>query len=413
MLYVGIDDTDGPDGMCTTYLVNKVLAAVPYPPGDLPRLIRLNPTVPWKTRGNGAVAIVLDAPQEAAPEVLDIIVDIIREKAVLEEENTNPGIVVAPTPPPVSFYWKAVRGIVTVEEARETIHDWSAEAKGFKNCRGLIGATAAVSWHQDDVENVSYEVIAYRKKERWGTTRDVNIESIRRMEKECPSTFNNMDEKNRHVAIVPNTPCPVLFGIRGEEHEELLKAKDIIRGEEMESWTLFMSNQGTDDHLVHRTIGEVKPMESPIVRGRVVEAPHTITGGHVFFTIEDETGTISCAAYEPTKEFRDVVRLLEPGDEVVAMGSVREEPPTINMEKIMIMEKGDALSIPHCPDCGKKMKSAGRGQGYRCKACKTSADGKERKSREGKGMYQVPVCARRHLMRPKELGCAEILKRYI
>ncbi|MDG6221298.1 MAG: tRNA(Ile)(2)-agmatinylcytidine synthase, partial [Candidatus Thermoplasmatota archaeon] len=383
MLYVGIDDTDGPGGMCTTFLVNKVLGALEYPPGELPRLIRLNPTVPWKTRGNGAVSIVLDAPHDAASKVLDVVADIVRKNAPLGEENTNPGVVVAPVPPDIDFYWRAVKGIVTVEDARDVIRNCCAESKGFKNCRGLIGATAAVSWHQDDVENVTYEVIAYRQEKMWGKPRSIEIDSIKEMDRKCKGTFNNLDETNRHVANVPNTPCPVLFGIRGVDNDELIMAKDMIRGEEMAGWTLFISNQGTDDHLVPRKISEIGTMESPIIEGHVSAAPRTIKGGHVFFTLEDETGSMQCAAYEPTKEFRDAVRLLAKGDRVVAMGSVREEPRAINLEKLMVLERGEEEQTPKCPACGRSMKSAGVGQGYRCRGCKTSAAAKERQPRIG------------------------------
>jgi tRNA(Ile2)-agmatinylcytidine synthase len=49
------------------------------------------------------------------------------------------------------------------------------------------------------------------------------------------------------------------------------------------------------------------------------------------------------------------------------------------------------------------MKSAGRGQGYRCKRCGTKADGKvegplNREIEEG--FYEVPPSARRHLSKP-------------
>jgi len=49
------------------------------------------------------------------------------------------------------------------------------------------------------------------------------------------------------------------------------------------------------------------------------------------------------------------------------------------------------------------MKSAGQGQGYRCRRCGTKADGKVEVllPREIKpGFYEVPPCARRHLSKP-------------
>ena len=59
MLHIGIGDTDSLDGGCTTWLITEIISEL----SDLdliapPRLVRLNPNVPWKTRGNGALALV-------------------------------------------------------------------------------------------------------------------------------------------------------------------------------------------------------------------------------------------------------------------------------------------------------------------------------------------------------------------
>ena len=57
-MYLGVDDTDSVKGMCTTYLATELIRE--FDELDLignPRLVRLNPNVPWKTRGNGAVAL--------------------------------------------------------------------------------------------------------------------------------------------------------------------------------------------------------------------------------------------------------------------------------------------------------------------------------------------------------------------
>ena len=57
-MYVAVDDTDSSTWMCTTFLATELIRAL----DDLdligfPRLVRLNPAVPWKTRGNGALCI--------------------------------------------------------------------------------------------------------------------------------------------------------------------------------------------------------------------------------------------------------------------------------------------------------------------------------------------------------------------
>ena len=60
VLNIGFDDTDSPKGMCTTFLAYKIVDLLQKQKTeflDFPRLIRFNPNIPWKTRGNGAVSI--------------------------------------------------------------------------------------------------------------------------------------------------------------------------------------------------------------------------------------------------------------------------------------------------------------------------------------------------------------------
>src|SRR5213594_5139555 len=59
VVWIGVDDTDTLHGMCTTFLLTEIVRDLTE---DLdligyPRLVRLNPNIPWKTRGNGAVCI--------------------------------------------------------------------------------------------------------------------------------------------------------------------------------------------------------------------------------------------------------------------------------------------------------------------------------------------------------------------
>ena len=57
-MYVAVDDTDSVKGNCTTFLATEIIKEL----SDLdlignPRLVRLNPAVPWKTRGNGSLVM--------------------------------------------------------------------------------------------------------------------------------------------------------------------------------------------------------------------------------------------------------------------------------------------------------------------------------------------------------------------
>ena len=59
-IHIGFDDTDSPKGMCTTYLAYRLVNLLKKEHVDFldyPNLIRFNPNIPWKTRGNGAVGI--------------------------------------------------------------------------------------------------------------------------------------------------------------------------------------------------------------------------------------------------------------------------------------------------------------------------------------------------------------------
>jgi tRNA(Ile2)-agmatinylcytidine synthase len=287
---------------------------------------------------------------------------------------------------------------------RSILKENNAQFRGYKNKRGLIGASAAISWRPRDR---TYEVITYREKRKWGTKRKVNESSVKKMDRRFKSTFNNYDYKNRVVAISPNSPCPVLFGIRGDDPKDLPKAKNMIESENIERWILFETNQGTDEHLQKKRIEEVKKYTSVITKGMVSSQPKTISGGHVIFPITNKK-TTECAAYEPTKEFRHLIRNLVPGDIVTVYGGVRETPHTINIEKIEVhslVNVTKKIENPRCPECKKRMKSIGRKAGYRCPDCRTKVgeDAAPQKSiiRDiGLGLFEVPVCARRHLSRP-------------
>ena len=68
-IHVGIDDIDSNQGMCTTYIASLIVDELNRNNIkflDYPKLIRLNPNIPWKTRGNAAIGLELehDKPEE-------------------------------------------------------------------------------------------------------------------------------------------------------------------------------------------------------------------------------------------------------------------------------------------------------------------------------------------------------------
>ena len=77
VLNIGFDDTDSPKGMCTTFLAYKIVDYLKKEKVtflDYPKLIRFNPNIPWKTRGNGAVGLKIktENPQKIKKKIIYI-----------------------------------------------------------------------------------------------------------------------------------------------------------------------------------------------------------------------------------------------------------------------------------------------------------------------------------------------------
>ena len=409
--------------MCTTFLATEIVRELTgdYDLIGYPRLVRLNPNIPWKTRGNGAVALsvgrgrgnpwaagridgrkVIAYPQGESvggpTEVLERLAPLVERWADLNEEGTNPGLVVLSKKPSASLYWEAVRGIVPRYRAESAIRG-RGRSRTWKSGRGIIGAVAACAWRPRDR---TWEILAYRRPSRWGTPRDVSAHSVQVMDQQFPSAFNNYDYENEHVVVAPASPCPVLLGIRGDDPLDLPPALRRIRCEGAERWLIFVSNQGTDDHVLPRATSI--PRTAGRFRDRISRPPRTIPGGHVVFGL----GRLDVTAYEPSKQFRRVIRGLVPGDLVEVIGSVRDSPRTINLEKLRILSLRDLqtkVGNPRCPCCRIRMKSAGRDAGFRCRRCGTRSPPSSVLVRTvarslGEGWYEPPVGSRRHISKP-------------
>src|SRR5947199_10237375 len=95
--HIGIDDTDSPLGGCTTYtttLVFQELLSIGIKPADFPWLVRLNPNIPWKTRGNGATSIHLAIEERQIPLVEKVAIRIVEETTNKTERRTDPTVAI-------------------------------------------------------------------------------------------------------------------------------------------------------------------------------------------------------------------------------------------------------------------------------------------------------------------------------
>ncbi len=418
-VHIGIDDTDSPRTGCTTYVASLIvekLDALGVSFIDYPNLVRLNPNVPWKTRGNGALCLRFKCEDNQIEEIKEIALRIIEENSDLDYAGTEPGTVCYTgdnIPKELNAFAKqAIQGIVKMKNAMELIRKFKAEAVGFKTGRGIIGALAAVG--ENLTGDHTYELIAYRTPSNRGTPRQLEATSVFHMNEQTkPLTFNNVDPETGRILITPHGPDPILYGIRGETATIVKRAHKMVHSlEPIERWTIFRTNHGTDAHLCRvASIEDVHPFSPVIVNGTVSKTPSIIPRRHVIFAITDETGQIDCAAYEPTGELRKTAQQLLKGDVIEAHGGVRpasrKRPITVNLEKMRILELAPktVFQNPLCPHCGKRMKSMGAGKGFRCPKCGFRSAKLEKlivkQNRDlRKRLYVTSPRSQRHLTKP-------------
>ncbi len=429
-VWIGIDDTDSPAGGCTTWVLSELLREARAVGIDLigePRLVRLNPNVPWKTRGNAALGARFGrgaGPRRRigeidgqpvwsharggplGPAAADAWIDrawrvVIRSSRV-GAPGTDPALVASPRRLSASLYWAAVREVVPVERARTEVHARGATVRTLGDDRGIVGAAAAIAWAG---AHPTWELLAYRSEDRIGRPRTVNAASVRRAARRQPGLFLCEDPRTRRLLVAPHTACPILFGLRGVSPEAPLRARPAIRSEPVDRWVLFRTNQGTGDHLVDRPFTGFAPYTAGRWRGTVGSVPEIRSGGHVAFSVVDQDGVaVPCIAFEPTKTLPRIARALLPGDRIRVWGS-RASDPTVRLEGLEILALAPRTARAHpprCPSCGTSTGSLGRQRGYRCARCHRRWP-PEAARREGTrtslrvGSYHPTPSARRHL----------------
>jgi len=412
VLHIGFDDTDSPKGMCTTYLAYKIVDTLRKENVeflDYPRLIRFNPNIPWKTRGNGAVGLTIktNEPDKIKQKVKHMV------KSYSDTKNgANPGLVFYQnnTIPQdfASFSELALWKLISRSFAKQFVSKNNLESFYLGNGQGLIGAVGAIGYHFSDQ---TFELLSYRKKKQFGKKRQIIPQSVREMqEKTYPYTFNSYDKKTERVLITPRGPDPVFYGVRGEDPQTVVNASKLIQtNERLDGYLVFKTNQGTSDHLKNKLdASELKPYTSGIISGIISSKPKIEKGGHVFFSLTTKDYKINCAVYRPTK-ITTVALELAVGDEVLVGGGIRRASKkhnrTLNVEfiKILKLEKHYKMTNPLCNNCNKKMKSKGKNQGFECVKCENKADKKIRTEIPRKiepKLYVPAVTAHRHLTRP-------------
>ncbi|HKS59437.1 MAG TPA: tRNA(Ile)(2)-agmatinylcytidine synthase [Thermoplasmata archaeon] len=429
MTWVGIDDTDSRQGGCTTYTLTELIRDAISAGYDLvghPRLVRLNPNIPFKTRGNAALAArfghgvgrrfrvgqfptgpvyafhrgkPLSVPERKR--LGELGWKAVMRTSAMPAPGTDPALVVAPHRLPARLYWEAVRGLVESESVGRLLDRWGVEWRSAGSGQGVVGATAAVAWAGG---HPTFELLAYRAPAAIGTDRRIDPESVRRACRDYPSLFLCFDQRTRRLLVAPHTSCPILMGIRSTEPACLPRALGQVVSEPIDRWMVFQTNQATGDHLVRRPLGGVGPFLSASVTGVLRDGPLTGPGGHVRFSLAAGSEVLPCIVFEPTKTLPRVVRSLLPGDRLRVAGGC-------GSDRLFRVERVDLLALrprwsaavpPRCPKCHLRMHSAGAGRGFRCRQCRVrlppeSAMRHPLVASIRTGRYDPTPSARRHL----------------
>ena len=412
VLNIGFDDTDSPKGMCTTFLAYKIVDLLRKHKTeflDFPRLIRFNPNIPWKTRGNGAVSIRIRTRNPS--KIKNQIKNLVSKYSDIKN-GANPGLVFFESDViPAEFtnfsnlaLWQLIKRNNAKRFAKKNDLEFFYQGNG----QGLVGAIGAIGY---DFQDHTLELLSYRKRTKFGKERKISVESVKIMqEKTFPNTFNSFDTKKGQILITPHGPDPVFYGVRGENVDSLVYATKILKSDEkLDGYMIFKSNQGTGDHLKNELNFEnMKPYASGKITGIVLDTPKIVKGGHVFFKILSKNYEFWCAVYKPTGISSTASNLIK-GDKICVGGGVRKAskkfPRIINLEFIDIihLEKNLVKSNPICKKCNKKMKSKGQNQGFQCIRCGKKASKKitvEISRKVKKQLYIPNLSAHRHLTRP-------------
>ena len=379
-MHIAIDDTDSPLGMCTTFLGALVTLRLSrkYDLIDLSYLIRLNPNIPFKTRGNAAVSMHFKIPEEDVEEVFYYVKNLV-EKMASKHGKTQPAValIVGENSKLRVFYKKALSDVIPLSYALKFAQKIKKENKALiSGKRGLVGALAALGAYP--LKTCTYELLFYRPIIIRTPSRKLDEQLIFAIDRKYRSqVFANIDYEKSRILVAPHGPDPVLLGIRGFSYETLLKiAEEISSKISYSFWFIYKTNQGLGLHtFLYKKINMVRPYQSVRVLGKVEQKPIIMKGGHIFLRIADETGSLAVAFFKDTGFLNRVARLLSEGDLIEVAGGIQppngSTPITLNAELLRVIKTSPKLKYryPTCPRCGHKLESAGRNKGLKCRKC--------------------------------------------
>ncbi len=370
---VAFDDIDNRVGGCTTHFTTLFLLEssrhIDYLL-DYPLLVRLNPAIPWKTRGNAATAVRMRT--SLSPE------EVLELASWMAEEYTSgrprasgkrPGIVVIEGEPWSDprlrgIYREALTGVVDPVRVSRLLGRIGALYRGG---RGIVGATAATAALAPG-DPYTFEVIGYRAPGSWSPGRRAPW-SIYSTGSWPSCTFNNVEWTSLEASAAPGGADPVLAGVRG-----FCPFTGWCRSSGAVFCTVFRSNQHTGPHHAPLT-----PRFTPYSVGYTIA---TITGdpvvlpkGHTVVEAVALGRRVDLVFFRETWPLSMVARMLREGDIVGVVAHVRpyrsRGRPVLAVELLDVLHlaRGRGFANPRCPVCGSSMKSMGSRGGFKCARC--------------------------------------------
>ena len=382
--WIGLDDTDEREHGCTTHDFNDLLDVLSESGMEIvdARLVRLWPFAPQRTRGNAALAAAVQCDDVVHLE--QILQQWFESKyssviAKCESHSAQPTLVLVHEQLPELLYWETVREHVDLEDRKRLLSSvnhriWNTDA----GCMGLIGATAAIAWHGHN--DWTWECTAWRKEEG---ARNVPEKSVVEMAEQFPGTILNRDPNLKRSLIAPRTPCPVLYGIRGENQSDVIGAHNYLQNYPVEqsiSHRVFRTNQATDDHLEE-------------FHDSTVSSVQIMTGGHVEILAD-----VTLLAFSQGGEINKLAQSLKEGDQIRWFG-LSGTDGAYHLEKLKLLCGQRNHRRPLC-SCGSRYKSKGANQKLKCPSCESTTENQWDFDVIHSDWTEPPPSYRRHLSKP-------------
>lgn len=417
VVYIAMDDTDHPEIGCTTYHFHQMLERISTRVEDFAvierRLVRLWPFAPKRTRGNAALAAVCSLPEknlrrlsESVEDFHHALLDEIESTYPVDEHSPQPTLILADQTLPEHWYWDSVRGFVDWRDRLAAANGSFISVHSTSTPIGIVGASSAIAWSPD--ADSTWELIAWRKAEAVGTERRVSSAAIVEMEREHPGTFANRDPTAGCGLIAPRTPCPVLYGIRGDSEaivdaaHRFLQARDDV--ERSENHAVHRTNQVSDHHLLGSHVGTV------------LSAVEETQGGHASLVVYDGERIHRLVAFSESGPVNRLLRSFVIGDVVEWVGLPSPQDGAIHLERLRLVELVPRTATrPSC--CDRSMRSAGSEQPLRCLTCGATHSKvwivrptHQHGDSNHQGWVEPTPSNRRHLAKPLDRGLPQLAK---